>query len=64
VRIPIKETTEGYRSYLIGTVEASPEQYIWIAPPGAGIAGPVRLAPGEGNIEGLWVDRIVLVPSE
>ncbi|MGB9607962.1 MAG: hypothetical protein ACPL7E_05425, partial [bacterium] len=64
VRILIKDTSEDYRSYLIGTVEASPEQYIWIAPPGAGIEGPVRLSPGEGNIKGLWVDRVILVPAE
>jgi hypothetical protein len=64
VVIPIKETSDGYRSYLIGTVEASPEQYIWIAPPGGGLAGPARLSPGEGNIEGLWIDRIVLVPAK
>lgn len=64
VRIPIKETSEEYKSYLIGVVEASPDQYIWIAPTAGGLAGPVRLSPGEGNVKALWVDRIVLVRAD
>ena len=64
VIIPVRDIGEGYCSYLIGTVESSPEQYIWIAPPASGINGPVRLSPGQGNIEGLWIDRIIFVPTE
>lgn len=62
VRIPVKETSKDYKSYLIGEVESSPEQYIWIAPPAGGLAGPVRVSPEQGNVKALWIDRIILVP--
>lgn len=65
VRIPIKETSEdAYKAYLLGVVEAHPNQYIWIAPGGGGLEAPPRLSPGQGNIEGIWVDRVYLLPAE
>ena len=45
------ETTDTYRSYLLGTVETSPDRDIWVAP------------AGNKAVKGIYVDRVFLVPT-
>lgn len=48
----ISETTAtGYRSYLLGTVDAKDALYIWVAP----AANP--------GVKAVWVDRVYLTPA-
>lgn len=49
--IPLAATPDGYRSYLLGTVDFKPNQYIWAAP----TANP--------DVEAVWIDRVFLVPA-
>ncbi|MES2458972.1 MAG: DUF4838 domain-containing protein [Armatimonadota bacterium] len=51
VAVPAAGTTAGYRSYLIGTVQTSADQYIWVSP----TANPA--------IDSVWIDRVYLVPE-
>jgi hypothetical protein len=46
------EASETYRSYLLGTVETNPEQYVWAAP------------TAQKGIKAVWVDRVFLVPAK
>lgn len=47
----VGETGEGYRSYLLGTVEMSPDRDIYVAP------------SGNASVKAVWVDRVYLVPA-
>lgn len=42
---------DGYKSYLVGTVDLNDGQYVWVAPPAR---------PG---VRAVWVDRVYLVPA-
>jgi hypothetical protein len=65
IRGKIADTDErAYRSFLIGTVELNPNMYIWVAPPAAGIDGPVHVSADEANVKAIWVDRVYLVPAD
>ncbi|MDQ3815588.1 MAG: DUF4838 domain-containing protein, partial [Armatimonadota bacterium] len=48
----VAEVAEGYRSYLLGTMEFKPGQFIWVAP------------AANAEVEAIWVDRIYLVPEK
>jgi hypothetical protein len=50
-RIEVKaaEAGAGYRTYLLGTTELSPQSYLWLAP------------SGNSAVKGVWVDRVILV---
>ena len=45
------DTSAAYRSYLVGTVETSPDRDIWIAP------------AGNKAVRAIYVDRVFLVPA-
>jgi hypothetical protein len=45
----LADTTETYRSYLLGTVETSPDRDIWVAP------------AGNKAVKAIYVDRVLLV---
>jgi hypothetical protein len=45
------DTSETYRSYLVGTVETSPDCDIWVAP------------AGNQAVKAIYVDRVYLVPE-
>lgn len=48
---PLSQTAPTYRAYLLGTVDTTVEQYIWVAP---------TAQPG---IRALWIDRVYLMPA-
>jgi hypothetical protein len=52
VEVSAADAVAGYKAYLIGTVSASPEGYVWVAP-----------AEAKGAKE-IWVDRLYLVPAK
>jgi len=47
-----KDADSGYKAYLVGTVDASSERCVWIAPDGA------------RGTKAIWVDRVYLVPAK
>jgi hypothetical protein len=47
----LEDTSEAYRSYLVGTVETSPDRDIWVAP------------AANRSVRALYVDRVFLVPE-
>jgi hypothetical protein len=51
-KFSVRETTEGYRSYLIGEVAPSAERDIFVNP----LSNP--------GVSSVWVDRIYLVPPK
>ncbi len=52
IEIAAADAGKGYRPYLLGTVESRAERVIWIAP----AANPA--------LNGIWVDRVWLVPAD
>ncbi len=44
-----KDLGAGYKSFDLGTFELAPTTYVWVAP------------PGRAEVQGVWVDRVVLV---
>lgn len=51
IRVPVASAGDGYSAYLLGTVNTSPDLYVWIAP---------TAAPG---VRAVWVDRLYFVPA-
>jgi hypothetical protein len=51
VKVKLTEVGDGYRSYLLGTVEFSADRDIWVAP------------PGNKGVKAIYVDRVYLVPA-
>ena len=49
--VRIGETGNGYRSFLIGTVEMNRDRDIWAEP------------PGSESVQAVWIDRVILVPA-
>lgn len=47
----ITDVPDGYKSYLLGTVDIKPAAYFWVAP------------TGTPEVEAIWVDRFYLVPA-
>jgi len=50
-KVPVAETVDAYRSYLLGTVDISPDRDIWVAP------------AANKAVKAIYVDRIFLVPE-
>ncbi len=50
ISVSIGDTSRGYKSVLIGTVEMTPGKYIWAAP------------PASLEIKSVWIDRLYFVP--
>jgi len=51
VAIATATVPDGYKTYLLGTVDIKPDQYFWVAP----TANP--------DVDAIWVDRFYLVPA-
>lgn len=51
LQIPVAGLPDGYKTYLLGTVEGHSELYVWLAP-----------VPGSG-VNAIWVDRLILTPA-
>lgn len=52
IGVAVKDASATYHSYLLGTVDANKDQYIWAAPGGEGVA------------KAIWIDRAYMVPVE
>jgi hypothetical protein len=52
LRVEANDADAGYKAYLIGTVDATADRYVWVAP-----------AETKGA-KAVWVDRIYLVPAK
>ena len=50
-KVKLKDTSEGYHSYLLGTVEFTRDRDIYVAPPGG------------KNVSAIYIDRVYLVPT-
>ena len=48
----LADTTDTYRSYLLGRVETRPDRDIWVAP------------AGNKAVRAIYVDRVYLVPDQ
>lgn len=52
IAVPLANaSTDGYKSYLVGTVDVNADQYVWVAP------------PAQPGVRAVWVDRVYLVPA-
>jgi hypothetical protein len=51
LKVRLSDTTDTYRSYLLGTVETGPDRDIWVAP------------AGNKAVKAIYVDRVFLVPA-
>ena len=49
VAVRVGQTPDGYKSYLLGTVEANKDLYVWVAP------------PANDAVQSVWVDRVYFV---
>jgi hypothetical protein len=52
IAVPVGSVSAGFQPYLLATVDANAEQYVWVAP----AANP--------QVKAVWVDRLYFVPAE
>ncbi len=50
--VKVGDAPDGYKSYLVGTVDTKPEQCVWVAP------------PANDAVQSIWVDRVYFVPAK
>lgn len=51
IAVNVGQAPDGYRSYLLGTVDMNKDIYVWAAP------------PANDAVQSVWVDRVFFVPA-